>query len=77
EVFGDAAAFASSPGAFAAALADALDRPDAARRAAGRALAARYTWAEAARRHLELYRSRADGPSATDVISSHSARPSR
>ena len=66
EVFGDAAAFASGPGALAAALADAVDRADLARRAAGQALAARYTWAEAARRHLELYRSvgaaRTSGP---------------
>ena len=64
EVFGDAAAFASGPGALAAALADALDRPDPARRAAGRALAARYTWQAAARRNLELYRSFVDAPSA-------------
>lgn len=65
EVFGDAAAFASGPGALAAALADALDRPDPARRAAGRALAARYTWTAAAGRHLELYRSFVDALSAT------------
>ncbi len=57
EVFGDAVTFAADPAALAAALADAIDRPDPARRATGRALAARYTWAEAARRHLELYRS--------------------
>ena len=66
EVFGDAAAFAAGPGALAAALADALDRPDPARRAAGRALAARYTWPAAARRHLKLYRSHVGAPAATD-----------
>jgi len=66
EVFGDAAAFASGPGALTAALADAVDRPDVARRAAGRALATRYTWAQAARRHLELYRSFVGAPSAAD-----------
>jgi glycosyltransferase-like protein len=59
EVFGEAVAFASGPAALASALADALDRPDPDRRAAGRALAARYTWAQAARHHLELYRSHA------------------
>jgi hypothetical protein len=32
------------------------------RRAAGEALAASYTWAEAARRHLELYRSSIPAP---------------
>ena len=57
EVFGDAVTFAADPAALCAALADALDHPDSGRRAAGRALASRYTWAEAARRHLDLYRS--------------------
>jgi glycosyltransferase-like protein len=55
QVFAGAVAFADGPTAFAAALAEALDRPDPARTAVGRALAARHTWAEAARRHLELY----------------------
>ncbi|MCX6462268.1 MAG: MSMEG_0565 family glycosyltransferase [Pseudonocardiales bacterium] len=57
ETFAGAAAFASGPQALAAALDGALARPDPARRAAGRALAARYTWASAAARHLDLYRS--------------------
>jgi glycosyltransferase-like protein len=54
EVFAGAVRFAT-PDALAGALSDALDRPDGTRRVAGRALAARYTWAEAARRHLALY----------------------
>jgi glycosyltransferase-like protein len=58
EVFDGAVTFAAAD-ELAGALADALDRPDDARRAAGRAVAARYTWGEAARRHLALYRSRA------------------
>jgi glycosyltransferase involved in cell wall biosynthesis len=58
EVFAGAAAFApSDTEGLAAELAGALERPDQSRVAAGRALAACYTWAEAARRHRELYRS--------------------
>ena len=56
EVFGEAVAFGAGPDAFAAGLRDALDGPPPARRAAGQALAARYTWDEAAARHLALYR---------------------
>ena len=56
EVFGGAVAFAAGPDAFAARLRDALDGPSPACRAAGQALAARYTWDEAATRHLALYR---------------------
>jgi glycosyltransferase-like protein len=57
EVFGGAARFGADVGGLAAALGDALDRPDPALTAAGRALAARHTWAAAAGRHLGLYRS--------------------
>jgi glycosyltransferase-like protein len=57
EVFGGAALFGSGTPGIAAALGDALDRPDPARTAAGRSLAARHTWQAAAQRHLELYRS--------------------
>jgi glycosyltransferase-like protein len=55
EVFGPAARFASGASAFAAALAAALTGTDPARRSAGRQLAARHTWAAAARRHLAFY----------------------
>ncbi|WP_035856986.1 MSMEG_0565 family glycosyltransferase [Cryptosporangium arvum] len=54
EVFGAAVRYAADVDALAAALADALDHgtdPDA-----GRALAARYTWAAAASAHLDFYR---------------------
>jgi glycosyltransferase-like protein len=57
EVFGGAARFGADTGGLAAALGDALGRPDPALAAAGRALAARHTWAAAAERHLGLYRS--------------------
>ncbi len=58
EVFADAVAFAPpDPVGLAGALAAVLARPDPSRTAAGRTLAARYTWTEAARRHLDLYRS--------------------
>jgi glycosyltransferase involved in cell wall biosynthesis len=57
EVFGPAAEFAATPPELAAALARALTEPDPARQTAGRELAARHTWAEAARRHLDFYRS--------------------
>jgi glycosyltransferase involved in cell wall biosynthesis len=56
EVFDGAVAFAAGPEALTATLAEALDRPDDARHAIGRALAERYTWAQAARRHVALYR---------------------
>ncbi|KID29763.1 MSMEG_0565 family glycosyltransferase [Prauserella rugosa] len=55
EVFGRAVRLASEPWGFADALADAVRNPGA-RRQAGLALARRYSWANAARGHLELYR---------------------
>jgi glycosyltransferase-like protein len=57
EVFGGAARFGADVAGLAAALGDALDRPDPALAAAGRTLARRHTWAAAAGRHLGLYRS--------------------
>ena len=56
EVFGGAARFAVDPAGLAAALREALNGgEDRGRRAAGRALAARHTWAAAAQCHLEFY----------------------
>lgn len=55
-VLGDAARFATGAEAFADGLDDALGPPDPARRAAGQATAARYTWGAAADAHLRLYR---------------------
>jgi glycosyltransferase-like protein len=55
EVFGDSVRLGADPAGLADALADALDRPDAARRARGRALAESLTWADAAKAHLALY----------------------
>jgi glycosyltransferase-like protein len=61
EVFGDAVRYAppdaagSRSAGLAQALADALDRPDRARRRRGRALARSLTWAAAAEAHLALY----------------------
>jgi len=57
EVFGGAARFGADVAGLAAALGDALDRPDPGLAGAGRALARRHTWAAAAGRHLGLYRS--------------------
>jgi glycosyltransferase involved in cell wall biosynthesis len=57
EVFGPAARFADTPRALAAALGRALTLYDPVRAAAGRKLAARHTWSEAAVRHLAFYRS--------------------
>jgi glycosyltransferase-like protein len=54
EVFGPAARFAADPGGFAAALRAALEFPGELR-AAGRALAARYTWQAAAAAHIAAY----------------------
>ncbi|MFB8279477.1 MSMEG_0565 family glycosyltransferase [Nocardia colli] len=54
EVFGDAVDYVSTPGEMAAALRAALPA-DPARRARGRAVAARYRWADAARAHLDFY----------------------
>jgi glycosyltransferase involved in cell wall biosynthesis len=56
EVFGPAVRFATDPRTFAGELGAALASEDPARRAAGRRLAARHTWADAARRHLSFYR---------------------
>ncbi|MEV6171775.1 MSMEG_0565 family glycosyltransferase [Streptomyces sp. NPDC051954] len=57
EVFGPAALFADDPQGLAAALERLLAAADPDQRAAGRHLAARHTWAEAAERHLDFYRS--------------------
>jgi hypothetical protein len=56
EVLGGAACFAAGPEDFATGLRRALDHPDPARRTAGQQVAARYTWAAAAARHLRFYR---------------------
>jgi glycosyltransferase-like protein len=55
EIFAPVARFAVDPPGFATELTAALSTSDPARRAAGRRLAARYTWSAAARRHLDLY----------------------
>ncbi|MCP2242156.1 MSMEG_0565 family glycosyltransferase [Lentzea aerocolonigenes] len=55
EVFGTAARFAADPAGFAAQLRAALDEP-ASFQAAGQALAAGFSWEEAAARHVLLYR---------------------
>ncbi|WP_267595680.1 MSMEG_0565 family glycosyltransferase [Carbonactinospora thermoautotrophica] len=57
EVFAGVARFAADAHSFAAKMRDALTAPDPRRRAAGRALSARYTWRKAAEEHLRLYRS--------------------
>ncbi|MGY1749057.1 MSMEG_0565 family glycosyltransferase [Modestobacter sp. SYSU DS0511] len=57
EVFGDAATFAADAGELGDALLAAADRPDPARRTAGRELASRHTWSAAATAHRQLYRS--------------------
>jgi glycosyltransferase-like protein len=57
EVFDGAARFGTGPASIASALRQALDKPDPARRAAGRRLAARHTWQAAAHRHLAFYQS--------------------
>jgi glycosyltransferase-like protein len=57
EIFDGVAGFAAGPQALAVELRRALATPDPRRRSAGQALAARYTWANAAQRHIELYRS--------------------
>jgi glycosyltransferase-like protein len=54
EVFGPAARFAADPAGFAAALRAALQSPGELR-AAGQALAARYTWQGAAAAHIAVY----------------------
>ena len=57
EVFGSAATIAADAAGLGDALLAAADRPDPARRAAGRALAARHTWDGAATAHRRLYES--------------------
>ncbi|MFF7468721.1 MSMEG_0565 family glycosyltransferase [Streptomyces sp. NPDC008092] len=57
EVFDGAARFAGTPRELAAALDDALTQDSPAHRSTGRELAARHTWAAAARHHLRFYRS--------------------
>jgi glycosyltransferase involved in cell wall biosynthesis len=57
QVFDGAVTFADGPEGLAKALAEALDAPDPHRAEVGRGLAARHTWTESARRHLDLYRS--------------------
>ncbi|WP_236795109.1 MSMEG_0565 family glycosyltransferase [Amycolatopsis sp. GM8] len=57
EVFGGVAGFGSDAPTLARELSRALAGPDPARRAAGEALAARYTWRAAARSHIQLYHS--------------------
>jgi glycosyltransferase involved in cell wall biosynthesis len=56
EVFGAAALLGDTPEELAERLAEAVERPSEARRAAGRALAAAHTWDDAARAHLAWYR---------------------
>jgi glycosyltransferase-like protein len=55
EAFGDTVRLGADAAGLADALADALDRPDGARRARGRALAESLTWDAAADAHLALY----------------------
>jgi glycosyltransferase involved in cell wall biosynthesis len=55
EVFGAAARFATDAPSIATHLAEALAGDDPQRRAAGKRLAARHTWAAAARRHVAFY----------------------
>jgi len=57
EVFGHAARFAATREELADQLGRALTHHDPALGTAGRELAARHTWSEAARRHLDFYRS--------------------
>jgi glycosyltransferase-like protein len=56
EVFTGAVEFAATPAEFGMALHRALLTPDPTRIAAGRALAARHTWSDAAAAHLAVYR---------------------
>lgn len=57
EVFGPAARFAATPKDLADQLGKALTHHAPALRTTGRELAARHTWSQAARRHLDFYRS--------------------
>ncbi|MFF0084738.1 glycosyltransferase [Streptomyces canus] len=56
EVFGPAACFAATAKDLADQFGQALTYHDPALRTAGRELAARHTWSQAARRHLACYR---------------------
>ncbi|WP_101829664.1 MSMEG_0565 family glycosyltransferase [Frankia canadensis] len=66
EVLGGAARYATTADDLAAALLDSAghpdEQPDVRRAAHGQAVAARYTWAAAARAHLDLYRRLAADP---------------
>jgi glycosyltransferase-like protein len=73
EVFADAARFADSVPAIADAIAAALDSGGGSRVAAGRRLAAGYTWSAAAEAHLRCYREWAGRP---DLAGPRSRRPS-
>ncbi|MFI5935361.1 MSMEG_0565 family glycosyltransferase [Actinoplanes sp. NPDC051494] len=55
EVFGDTVGYGTDAATLAAALHRAVEEPDPARTAAGRALAAAHTWEAAARAHLAFY----------------------
>lgn len=57
EVFGRVARFGVTPEGLAHELGRALTHHDPARRTVGQELAARHTWSQAARRHLDFYRS--------------------
>ncbi|MEV6634640.1 MSMEG_0565 family glycosyltransferase [Actinoplanes sp. NPDC051470] len=57
EVFGPAVLYGTGPDSLADSLRTAIVKPDPARAAAGRALAFAHTWTDAARRHLDFYRS--------------------
>ncbi|MGP4014479.1 MSMEG_0565 family glycosyltransferase [Saccharopolyspora sp. 5N708] len=57
EVFGRTAGFGDTPQALATELGRALTTDDPARRAAGRELAARHTWHQAAEQHIAFYHS--------------------
>jgi glycosyltransferase-like protein len=61
EVFGDTVLYADGTAGLASQLVVAVDTADGARRAAGRALAARHTWRAAAEAHLRLYRATLSG----------------
>ncbi|MFF0095464.1 glycosyltransferase [Streptomyces canus] len=57
ETFGPAARFAATSKDMADQLGQALTHPDPAMRTTGRDLAVGHTWSQAARRHLDFYRS--------------------
>ncbi|MFG1604445.1 MSMEG_0565 family glycosyltransferase [Actinoplanes sp. NPDC049265] len=57
EVFGASVLYGSEPASFADSLRTAMEKPDPARAAAGRARAEAHTWTGTAHRHLDFYRS--------------------